>query len=446
MKVDLEEIEPCVKRISIEISTKEVEEKKNSAYREIAKTANIPGFRKGHVPRKVLEKMYEDRVHGDIAQRMVQDAFQETLATHKIKPVGEPKISEVNIDAGAPITFTATLEVFPDLAIEGLEDMTFTRKYKKADDEAVLKILEQYRERSARFESVEGRKVEEGDFAMIDYSGTSDGKELEHFKGENRQVEVTRGDMMSGFYEQIIGMQKGEEKEFSVNLPDDFPDEKLKGAPVDFVVKLNEIRVKTLPEIDDEFAKEVSEFDTLDEFKTDIKRIIEEQYRSSADFGVRKELIERLIEDLAIDLPPGLVKKQANSHLDRAKKAAKSEAGGDKPEKEAGADNDKPDESPEDGALREKSRLDAVRSLKEQAIISCYGMKEGLEVTEAEINHELAGIARMLNQTLDATKDQLGRGEQLEGITAKVFTDKVYEDMLSKVTIEDQIIEDTDDK
>ena len=132
MKVDLTDIEPCVKRISIEIPEEKVTEEKNAAYKELAKTANVPGFRKGRVPRSVLEKMYEEQVHGDIAQRLVQSAYQDALTSNNIKPMGDPKIDEIKIDAGSPITFSATLEVFPALTIDGLEEINLTRKYNKA--------------------------------------------------------------------------------------------------------------------------------------------------------------------------------------------------------------------------------------------------------------------------------------------------------------------------
>lgn len=434
MKVDLTEIEPCVKRISIEIPEEKISEEKNSAYRELAKSANVPGFRKGRVPRSVLEKMYEERIHSDIAQRLVQSAYQDALSSNNIKPMSDPKVDELKIDAGSPITFSATLEVFPELAIEGLEKINLTRKYNKASEEEITSIIDQYRERAARFEPVEERALAEGDFAMIDFRGTHDGEEMEHFKGENRQVEVSEKEMLSGFFEGVNGMKKGEERDFDANLPDDFPDEKLKGQKVSFHVKLNEIKKKTLPEINDEFAQEVSEHDTIEEFKSEIGKMIEERSRSMAESDLRTGLIDLIIENNDIELPASQIEKQTEDIFGR--KVTEAARQGETKERS----------EEEDEALKESCRQEAIRSLKEQVILSTFGIKEGLDVTPEEVEQEVAAIAGMINQSVEATKEQLTQGGRMDGIASKVFSDKVYEAMLSKVNIKDQIIEDIDAK
>ena len=434
MKVDLTEIEPCVKRISIEIPEEKVTEEKNAAYRELAKSANVPGFRKGRVPRSVLEKMYEEKVHGDIAQRLVQSAYQDALTSNNLKPMSDPKIDEIKIDAGSPITFSATLEVFPSLTIDGLEEINLTRKYNQASQEEIEAIIEQYRERAARFESVDKEELAEGDFAMIDYNGIHDGKEMENFKGENRQIEVSAKEMLEGFYEGVVGMSKGEERDFEATLPEDFPDEKFKGQKVTFHVKLNEIKQKSLPELDDEFAKEVSEHDTIEEFKSEITKMIEDRSRSMADGDLRSELIDKIIEKDEIDLPSSQVEKQTQELFGRA--VTEAAQGEDKKERT----------EQEDEALKEKSKKDAIRSLKEQVILSTYGLKEGIDITPEEIDREVATIAQLLQQPIEATKQQLTQGGRMDGIASKVFSDKVFAAMLTKVNIKDQIVEGIDAK
>ena len=269
---------------------------------------------------------------------------------------------------------------------------------------------------------------------MIDYHGIHDGKEMENFKGENRQIEVSAKEMMEGFYEGVAGMNKGEERDFDATLPEDFPDEKLKGQKVTFHVKLNEIKQKTLPEVDDDFAKEVSEHDSIEEFRAEVIKMIEERSRTMADGDLKKGLIEKIIEKSEIDLPASQVEKQTDEIFGRAV----TEAGQGKSKKERTEE--------EDEALKEKSRKDAIRSLKEQVILSTYGLKEGIDITQEEIDKEVATIAQLLHQPLEATKEQLSQGGRMEGIASKVFSDKVFAAMLSKVNIKDQIVEDIDAK
>ncbi len=434
MKIELEEIQSCVKKISVEVPLERVNEEKSAVYAELAKTVAIPGFRKGKVPRKVLEKRFAKSVLEDAAQRIIQNTYKEAIESNKLRPVGDPMIDDIVIEENEPISFTATVETFPEIEIGEISGMKFQRKIRKAGEAEIDRIIESHRMQHARFEPVEDRAVEDDDYPLLDYSATKDGAELELLKGENKQVHIAEGNMLEDVYTNVIGMKKGEEKEFEATLPKEFPDPELAGAKAHFKVRVNEIKSKTLPELDDQFAREVSEFDTLEEFRADIRSNIEKRNQSIAQNDLREETLTRLIEKNPFDLPPRLVEKQAEALAQRAERRFASQ-GVDM--SSSGLDYEK---------FREKYLSDAVRELKEQALMAAYGKAENINVDKEDMDREIESLAAMMGQSKEATTRQLAESNGLDGLYQKIFRDKVYEAMMEKITIEDSYVEEADAK
>ncbi|MGK7344482.1 MAG: trigger factor [Candidatus Nitrospinota bacterium M3_3B_026] len=429
MKIQLEEVKPCVKKITVEVPAEKVSEEKSAIYRELARTATAPGFRKGRVPMSILEKMYSKSVLGDAAQRLIQSAYREAIDTHNLRPVGDPMVDEIKVEDDQPLTFTATVETFPEVELKDVSGVSLKREIQKVDETEIDRIIDHYRERQARFEPVEDRAVEEGDFAIIDYSAERDGAPVENFRGENKQVQVSEDNMLAGFYSGVIGMSRGEAGEFKAALPKEFPDPELAGAELDFKVKVNEIKRKVLPEADDQLASEVSEFDTMDGFREDLRGLLEKRARDAADNDLREALLSRLIEDNPFELAPSLVERQAEALAQRYEQRLKSQ-GIDLAE--AGYTGE---------ALKEKSAEEAERMLKEQVILSAYGRKKGIEVGEEDINAEVEKIAGMMGQTAEMTRRQLAESDGLSGVARQAFSEKVYAAIMDEITIEDTIVE-----
>ena len=434
MKIDLEDVQPCVKKITVEVPVERVDEEKAAIYRELSKTAQAPGFRKGRVPMSVLKKMYSKSVLSDAAQRLIQNAYREAIETNDLKPVGDPLVDEIQVEESRPITFTATVEIFPEIELKDVSGLSLKRRISKVTDEEIDNIIKHYREQQARYEPVEDRAVEEGDFVFIDFSATRDGEPVEHFKGENKQIQVSKENMLAGFHEGVVGMSKGEEKEFEAELPKEFPDPELAGATLRFKVRVNEIKQKVLPEADDQLAKEVSEFDTLEEFRSDLRSTLEKRNRSGADNDLREDLLTRLIEDNAFDLAPGMIDRQAKALVERSEQNLRNQ--GVDPA-EAGIDMD---------GLLEKSREKAVRILKEQVILGAFAKAEGIEVTDEDIDEEVGKIAGMLGQPADVTRRQMAESGGLSNVAHQAFIDKTYKAIMDKITIEDEMVEVTDEK
>ncbi len=434
MKIELQDVESCVKKISIEVPIETINEEKSAVYDELAKTVDIPGFRKGKIPRKVLEKRMSKSVLAESAQRLMDKAYREAIESNKLQPISEPKIDNVTIEEDVPLSFTATIETFPEFEIGDITGLEFERKIAPVTDASVDNIVNEMRERHARFEPVDDRAIEEDDYPLLDYSATKDGEEVSMLKGENKQVNVSKTDMLKGFHENVLGMKKGEEKEFDAQLPKEFPDPELAEANIHFKVKVNEIKKKVLPEPDDDFAKETSQFETMAELRDDLRQGLEERNNSMADEGLRNEIMNTLIEKNPFDLPPGMIDKTAES---MAKQAGQRFAAGGGDLENSGFELDK---------VKEDMRDNAIREIKEEAIMAEFAKKENTDVSEEDLDKEIDTLAKMMGQPMEETRNQLANSGGINGLYHKVFKDKVFNEIKNKVTIKDQIIEVVDDK
>ena len=278
-------------------------------------------------------------------------------------------------------------------------------------------------------EPVDGRGVEEGDHAIIDYSAERNGAVVAHFNGVNRQVFVNQKSMMEGFYNGILGMKKGESKEYEAALPKDFPDPELAGAQVTFKVAVNEIKRKILPEMDDQFAKEISEFDTIAELKNDMRAMIEKRNRGTAESQLREDLLTKLIEDNPFDIPPRLMDRSAKSMLKNAERNMESQ-GFSK------------EEIVDTHAERSESKLkQAERTIREEVILDSLGRAGEVRVVDEDMDKELEKIARGLNQTVENTKKQIANSNGMNGLLNHVYMEKVYAHVMSKIKINEEWVD-----
>jgi len=434
LKVELEEIDSCIKKISIEVPVERVNEEKKTLFAEIARDASVPGFRKGRAPRKILEQRFGKSILGDAAERLIRSAYLEAVQSNDLHPVGDPLVDDLRIEENEPLSFTATVEVMPALEISGIDGLTFTRRIKKVADARIDALLQDERERHARFEPVEDRSVENGDYPLIDYRAEKDGQALELFQGENRQIHVNKEDMLKDFHVGVIGMKKGEEKTFEGALPKEFPDPELAGATLTFHVKVNEIKRKVVPELDDDFAREVSDYDTLEAYKQMIRDSLEAHNRQMADHSLREEILSALIEKNPFSAPPRLIERNAAALAHRAEQRF-AQSGVDMGA--AGLDHEK---------FRDKYVADAIRDIKEQIILSGYARKESIEVSGDDIGAEVARMAGLMGQTPEATRAQLEQSDSLAGLEFKLLMDKVYDAIIGKTEIKDEFIEEDDDR
>ena len=285
-----------------------------TVFNKNSKYFNIPGFRKGKAPYQIVEKTYGAQIfYEDAFNEIAGEVYAKGLEDNKIEAVSKPKIDIIQIEAGKDLIFTAVVQTKPEVTLGKYKGIELKKVEYNVSDEDVNHELEHIAEHNARLVSVEDRAVENGDITIIDFEGFIDGKAFEGGKAENHELEIGSGKFIPGFEEQIIGMKIDEDKDIKVTFPKDYPAKELEGKEAIFKIKLHEIKKKELPEINDEFAKDASEFDTLDEWKKSIREKLEKANTSKAKFETEDNAIEEVCKASKVDIPSGMIETQIDN-------------------------------------------------------------------------------------------------------------------------------------
>lgn len=304
---NVEKKEKNTASFQVESDAAEFEAAVNGAYLKNKSSIYIPGFRKGKAPRAVVEGMYGHEVfYQDAMDELAPKAFEQGLKESGLRIVGAPSISDVNVTEGRTVEYTFAVSLYPEVTLGQYKGLSAQKDEVKVTDEDVDKELEAARKRNARILTVEDREAQMGDTANIDFDGYLDGERFDGGKAEGYDLELGSGAFVPGFEEQVVGMKIGEEKDVNITFPEDYVAD-LAGKAVVFKVKLNSLSAKELPELDDEFAKDVSEFDTLDEYKADIRAKQEKQQQEMADNKFRSDIIRQACENMTVEIPSVMV-------------------------------------------------------------------------------------------------------------------------------------------
>ena len=295
-------------KLSFEIESAKFEEAINKVYKESAKYFNIPGFRKGKAPMAMVEKMYGPSIfYEDAFNEVVPEVYEKELKENNIEAVSKPDLDIEQMEKGKDLKFTAIVQIKPEVKLGKYKGIQIKKIEYNVSDEDINHELGHMAERNSRVVAVEGRPVEKGDITVIDFEGTVDGVKFEGGAAEGHELEIGSNTFIPGFEDQIIGMNVEEEKDIKVKFPEDYFSEELKGKDAVFKLKLHEIKKKELPEINDDFAKDTSEFDTLEELKNSIKEKLEEENKSRAKYETEEELIKAVCKEVEIDIPSGMI-------------------------------------------------------------------------------------------------------------------------------------------
>ncbi len=314
MKATAEKTEKNSVKLTIEIDAEEFDKSMQKAYLKNRKHITIPGFRKGRAPRKLIEQFYGEAIfYEDAANDIIFSTYDDAVKDTGIEPVSQPEIDIVQIGDGQNFIYSADVTVKPEVELGEYKGIEIEKvEYNVTDDDVEDKIS-QIREENARLISIEDRPVQEGDRVTLDYKGMIDGEAFEGGSAENASLEIGSDTFIPGFEEQLLGMNIGDEKEINVTFPADYHVEELKGKEAMFKVNLKDIKEKELPELDDEFAKDVSEFDTLDEYKADVKEELEELAQNNMKAEMENNLLQKIVENANVDIPDPMI----DSEIDR---------------------------------------------------------------------------------------------------------------------------------
>ena len=392
-----EKLEKSRVALTIEASAEEFEAAVNKAYLKMRGKINVPGFRVGKAPRKIIEKMYGEEVFYEEAVNIIlPDAYEDAVKEQKLDVVGYPEV-ELESCTKDGVVFKCTVAVYPEVKLgqyKGLEAPKAEVKVAAADVNARLKEMA---DRNSRLVSVE-RAVKKGDTADIDFEGFDNGVAFDGGKGENFDLEIGSGSFVPGFEEQLIGMKAGEEKDIDITFPENYAPE-LAGKPVVFHVKVNEVKVKEVPAVDDEFAKDVSEFDTLKELKADIKKKMTAERTEAAQRAFEDVLMAKVAEGVEAEIPHEMVELQAERMMEQFKQQLAAQGiPFDQYLKMTGT-TEADFRKQADGPAAEQVKLD----LAVEAIIKA----EGLEATDEDVENELRNVAEKYGMDLETVKKYL---------------------------------------
>ncbi len=389
-------------KLTVEIDAERFEQATQQAYYKTAKKYSVPGFRKGKAPRKVIENMYGPLVFFDDAFDIVYpEIYAAALKENDVEPVGRPDISILEIGSYTekkPVVFAAEIPVFPEVKLGKYKGIEVEKPEYNVTDEMVEEKIQQEREKLARFVDVE-RPVENNDEVNLDYSGSVGGVKFDGGSAEGQNLVIGSGMFIPGFEEKLIGMQNGEERDITLTFPEDYHAKDLAGKESVFHVKINSIRVKELPELDDEFAKDVSSFDTLKELREAKREEIEKQYAQQATTQKENEAIAKIVENTEMDVPEAMVERQTDYMLqDIAYRLSMQGMRLEDYCKYTGMTLD---------SLRAQMHDDALNRVKGQIVIGEITKAEKVEASEAEIDVKIEEYAQQLSKTVEEIKKDL---------------------------------------
>lgn len=433
LKVEVTEIKPYVKKLTVEIPNRIVVLEYDKAFKEVRKTAKIQGFRPGHVPIKMLEKMYSKAILADIGNKLINDGVEAAITKEELDIISRPTIEDAKeVEMDKPISFTAVVETMPETALPDYTGWEFTKEKVKIDDDMVDGFCTEIQERKAVMTPVEDRPSKEGDFVFIDYTGTVEGKEVEELGGKNKQVLVSHDDyyMLFEFQKELAGMNKGDEKEFTIKLPKQYPNPSLAEKDALFKVKMNIIKEKGVPELTDELIASSTVFKTVEEFQKRTREAAERNADEQSEKNLRQKIMERFEKEIKLELPPSMVQKYA----DQSKKRII-----DQNSKKSGVDvTTLPDFDSK--ALNEMCQKEGEKNALEEIILSNVSKREKLKADPEKIKAQLKELSEYMVEKGEKPDQQFW---QMSYAAAhyNVFMDTVYEFIISKVKIEDKWIE-----
>lgn len=405
MSLQVEKLEKNMAKLTIEVSASELEKALQSAYMKQKNKISLPGFRKGKVPRQMIEKMYGAEIfYDDAANALIPKAYADAYDECELDIVSRPEIDVVQIEKGKDFIFTATVATKPEVTLgeyKGLEvDKVSTRVTQKEVD---AKIQEEA-EKNARTITVEDRAVQDGDEVVLDFEGFVDGVAFEGGKGENYPLTIGSGSFIPGFEEQLVGAEAEKEVEVKVTFPEDYHAEDLKGKEAVFKCTVHEIKAKELPEIDDEFAAEVSEFDTLEEYKADVKAKIKEQKAAEGKAKQEHQVVEQAVKNATYELPEAMVETQAEQMAnDFAQRMQSQGLTMEQYFQFTGTTAEQ---------MMEDLKPQAVKRIETRLVLEAIAKAENIEISDEKLDEEIGKMAEAYKMEADKLKEFMGENEK----------------------------------
>jgi trigger factor len=410
------------REISVEIPAAEVARETELQILRYQKSARLPGFRAGHVPASIIKQRFGDGLKNDVVEALVPKYFRREAEKQGLIPVSQPRVTDLHIHDGEPLTFKASFEVLPQIQVEGYKDLRADKPEIAVTDEDVEAALTSLREQHATYATVEGRTLVEGDFAQASMDGKpKDGKDVADAKAnpvhmDDVLIEIGGKNTVPEFSQNLTGASAGDERTFDVSYAEDISDKRLAGKTFVYTVKVNGIKQKSLPELNDDFAKELGEFTSLDQVRKQIRENMEAEKRHTAEHAAKDKLVAELVKRNEFEVPESLVDRQIDLRLERGLRALAAQ--GMKMEDLKKMDLPR---------LRAGQREQAVQDVKSSLLLERVADIEKIEVSDEDVNQEVEALARQSKQTFEAVRARLTEDGGLDRIRIRIRSEKTLE-------------------
>ncbi|MFN3477269.1 MAG: trigger factor, partial [Candidatus Methylomirabilales bacterium] len=421
MKISLEELSGCKRALVVEVPVESVRSKMEEIISRLGRTVALPGFRKGKVPRELIERRFKDEVKSEVMRELIPRASRQAIQEANLNPISEPTLEEATFEEGQPLRFRVSFEVKPSIQLSHYKGVDVFRERVSVSEEEVDRALHLLQEGSAEYVPMEGWPALRDDLVIVDYEGFIGGRPFKGGKGENVAIILGSGESLPGFEEELYGLQKMETKTFTVEIPSDYPRRDLAGKKILFKVTVKEIKKRRISPLDDEFARSKG-CENLGELKEQLKRELLQRKERAEEERLKEKILEKVIEAHPFEPPESLVEAELNGLLSEALRSLPQ---GRDPEKEA-------------EVFRQRLREAAKRRVKASLILETIAQAEGLEVGEEEVDRELKALAASLNRD-EAHLRGFFSGGRLEGLKARLKERKALEFLYQQARITESL-------
>ncbi len=427
MSYEVENLEHSMAKITIEVSADVFEAAVVKAYNKNKNRISLPGFRKGKAPRKLIEKQYGSNIfYEDAAEIAVPEAYREAAKECGLDIVSRPEIDIVEIESGKPFVFTATVAVKPEAKLGQYKGIEVDKKEVKILAADVNAEIDRVRELNSRIMTVDDREIEMNDIAVIDYEGFLDGVPFEGGKGEDYSLTIGSHTFIDTFEDQLIGKKPGDEVDVNVTFPEEYHSEDLKGKPVTFKVVIKEVKVKELPEADDEFASEVSEFETIKEYKASVKKMLTDRRKAQVNAEKEDQALEKVIENAEVEMPGPMVEEQVSQMINEfASRLGQQGLSIDQYMQMTGM---------QPQLLMDQMRPEAEKRIKSRLVLEAVAKAENITASDEDVEEQLKKMAEMYHMDVEKLKERMEE-EDRKQVAEDVMVEKAAE-FLAKESVE----------
>jgi len=406
----------CTREIEVEIPAEVVARETGVVVERFQKHARLPGFRKGKVPASVVRQRFPEDIRSEVVEALIPRYFRQEVEKRGLQPVSQPRVSDLHLAEGEPLRFKASFEIMPEVQVSGYEELRAEKTDTSVSDQEVEEALGRLREQHATYSAVDDRELCDGDFAQVALVGTPQEGEGKPVTMDDVMVEIGGANTVRDFSDNLRGARPGEERQFDVTYPNDFSDQRLANKKLAYTVTVKGIKQKVLPELNDDFAKEAGDFQSLDELRNKVREQLEAEKKHAAEHAAKDKLVEELVRRNDFPVPEALVDRQVDVRLERGLRALAAQG-------MRAEDMKKMDFS----RLRAGQREAALREVKASMILEQIADKEKIEVADEEVSQEIEALAKQMQQTAEAVRARLTRDGALDRIRNRIRNEKTLD-------------------